>query len=136
MPPQEKPSPGRFHALLDRSAAAWLILAIGLIVTLALWQHFSAHFAERAADRFSHRAEAAKNLLLSRMQAHEQVLRGAAALFAASPWLGRALAARRKAATLGASVGRDTIVNPYRDIGRNDACPCGSGKKFKKCHGA
>ena len=35
MPPQEKPSPGRFHALLDRSAAAWLILAIGLIVTLA-----------------------------------------------------------------------------------------------------
>jgi preprotein translocase subunit SecA len=21
-------------------------------------------------------------------------------------------------------------------IGRNDACPCGSGKKFKKCHGA
>ena len=21
-------------------------------------------------------------------------------------------------------------------IGRNDACPCGSGKKYKKCHGA
>ena len=21
------------------------------------------------------------------------------------------------------------------NIGRNDACPCGSGKKFKKCHG-
>jgi preprotein translocase subunit SecA len=21
-------------------------------------------------------------------------------------------------------------------IGRNDLCPCGSGKKFKKCHGA
>jgi uncharacterized protein len=20
--------------------------------------------------------------------------------------------------------------------GRNDPCPCGSGKKFKKCHGA
>jgi len=20
-------------------------------------------------------------------------------------------------------------------IGRNDACPCGSGKKFKNCHG-
>jgi uncharacterized protein YecA (UPF0149 family) len=27
-------------------------------------------------------------------------------------------------------------VNPYRDIGRNDPCPCGSGKKVKKCHGA
>jgi len=26
--------------------------------------------------------------------------------------------------------------NPYAGIGRNDPCPCGSGKKFKKCHGA
>ena len=25
---------------------------------------------------------------------------------------------------------------PTPKIGRNDACPCGSGKKFKKCHGA
>jgi hypothetical protein len=24
-------------------------------------------------------------------------------------------------------------VNPYRGVGRNDPCPCGSGKKFKKC---
>jgi len=23
-----------------------------------------------------------------------------------------------------------------KEIGRNDACPCGSGKKYKKCHGA
>ncbi len=23
--------------------------------------------------------------------------------------------------------------NPYRDVGRNDPCPCGSGMKFKKC---
>ena len=23
--------------------------------------------------------------------------------------------------------------NPYKGIGRNDPCPCGSGKKFKKC---
>ena len=26
-------------------------------------------------------------------------------------------------------------VNPYKDVGRNDACPCESGKKFKKCCG-
>lgn len=25
------------------------------------------------------------------------------------------------------------LVNPFRDVGRNDPCPCGSGKKFKKC---
>jgi len=24
----------------------------------------------------------------------------------------------------------------YKNVGRNDPCPCGSGKKFKKCHGA
>jgi hypothetical protein len=24
-------------------------------------------------------------------------------------------------------------VNPFRHVGRNDPCPCGSGKKFKKC---
>lgn len=25
---------------------------------------------------------------------------------------------------------------PQTAVGRNDACPCGSGKKYKKCHGA
>jgi hypothetical protein len=24
-------------------------------------------------------------------------------------------------------------VNPFKNVGRNDPCPCGSGKKFKKC---
>lgn len=34
----------------------------------------------------------------------------------------------------------DGVAQPYRretpKPGRNDLCPCGSGKKFKKCHGA
>ncbi len=31
----------------------------------------------------------------------------------------------------------DPITDPrFKDVGRNDLCPCGSGKKFKKCHGA
>ena len=25
--------------------------------------------------------------------------------------------------------------DPFANVGRNDPCPCGSGKKFKKCHG-
>ncbi len=29
-----------------------------------------------------------------------------------------------------------TAVNEHKDLGRNDPCWCGSGKKFKKCHGA
>ncbi|MEW6282616.1 MAG: SEC-C metal-binding domain-containing protein, partial [Candidatus Eremiobacterota bacterium] len=30
------------------------------------------------------------------------------------------------------------LANPYLSskVGRNEPCPCGSGKKFKKCHGA
>ncbi len=29
-----------------------------------------------------------------------------------------------------------TLVREMPKVGRNDACPCGSGKKYKKCHGA
>jgi len=30
----------------------------------------------------------------------------------------------------------DTVPQPYRappKVGRNDPCPCGSGRKYKKC---
>ena len=29
-----------------------------------------------------------------------------------------------------------TFKREGQKIGRNDPCPCGSGKKYKKCHGA
>jgi preprotein translocase subunit SecA len=29
-----------------------------------------------------------------------------------------------------------TVVRGSAKVGRNDPCPCGSGKKYKKCHGA
>jgi preprotein translocase subunit SecA len=29
----------------------------------------------------------------------------------------------------------DTIVREGRKVGRNEPCPCGSGKKYKHCHG-
>jgi preprotein translocase subunit SecA len=28
------------------------------------------------------------------------------------------------------------VVRSQEKVGRNDPCPCGSGKKYKKCHGA
>jgi hypothetical protein len=31
------------------------------------------------------------------------------------------------------SVKGTTFKKNYTDVGRNDPCPCGSGKKFKKC---
>jgi SEC-C motif-containing protein len=33
------------------------------------------------------------------------------------------------------SVASQTIVRSSPKIGRNDPCPCGSGKKYKLCHG-
>jgi uncharacterized protein len=37
-------------------------------------------------------------------------------------------------------VGGDDVVKQVKreepKVGRNDPCPCGSGKKYKKCHGA
>ncbi|HXG76617.1 MAG TPA: preprotein translocase subunit SecA [Gaiellaceae bacterium] len=37
-------------------------------------------------------------------------------------------------ATLGGA--QRQAVNEHKDLGRNDPCWCGSGKKFKRCHGA
>jgi preprotein translocase subunit SecA len=45
---------------------------------------------------------------------------------------------RRKqvaAGTLPDVVRREPIRNPT-NVGRNEPCPCGSGKKFKHCHGS
>ena len=48
---------------------------------------------------------------------------GGVSITVRSPW--ERAAAPQQAATAGA----------YANVGRNDPCPCGSGKKFKKCHG-
>jgi uncharacterized protein YecA (UPF0149 family) len=45
---------------------------------------------------------------------------------------------RRKqiaAGTLPELVRREPVRNPNK-VGRNEPCPCGSGKKFKQCHGS
>ena len=56
----------------------------------------------------------------------------------------RAAAARRDPVIVGAgrarslsdaTAGAQAPVD-WSSVGRNDPCPCGSGKKFKKCHGA
>jgi len=40
---------------------------------------------------------------------------------------------RPVAAAAGAAAGAATATMPR--VGRNDPCPCGSGKKYKQCHG-
>ncbi len=46
-------------------------------------------------------------------------------------------AARARAAAEGVSqqARQETVKRAQKKVGRNDPCPCGSGKKFKQCHG-
>jgi preprotein translocase subunit SecA len=45
-------------------------------------------------------------------------------------------AASRSAAGIAAKGGVEATKRTAAKVGRNDPCPCGSGKKYKKCHGA
>jgi len=38
-------------------------------------------------------------------------------------------------AASGAEAGHETFVREGRKVGRNEPCPCGSGSKYKHCHG-
>jgi preprotein translocase subunit SecA len=60
--------------------------------------------------------------------------RSAAAAQAAPPEFGAA--APRPARVGGDDAPVKTIKRDEPKIGRNDPCWCGSGKKYKKCHGA
>jgi preprotein translocase subunit SecA len=69
-------------------------------------------------------------LILQRSLSNVQAGRGAEQPLAIpQPQDGHAIAA-------GQSAGPQTIENIgiYDEVGRNDPCPCGSGKKFKHCH--
>jgi preprotein translocase subunit SecA len=63
---------------------------------------------------------------------HEQ-LQGADAIAAAGGGLATAVAPPPETTSMGSP---RPAVNEHRDIGRNDPCWCGSGKKYKRCHGA
>jgi preprotein translocase subunit SecA len=49
---------------------------------------------------------------------------------------GAAAPAARPAARQQPRVSVQPVRRDSPKIGRNDPCPCGSGQKFKKCHGA
>jgi preprotein translocase subunit SecA len=49
---------------------------------------------------------------------------------------GRFAGAEPKEAHGGADANVETVRREGPKVGRNDPCPCGSGRKYKKCHGA
>jgi preprotein translocase subunit SecA len=69
------------------------------------------------------------------LQYQHETAAGADAIAGAAS-AGGATAVAGSTATAALAPRQETVVNEHRDIGRNDPCWCGSGKKFKKCHGA
>jgi preprotein translocase subunit SecA len=79
-------------------------------------------------------------LILSGPEAAEPAFAGAARATAPGQSQGSPFAPSRQGAPQPARVGGDdaavrTIRREEPKVGRNDPCPCGSGKKYKKCHG-
>jgi preprotein translocase subunit SecA len=68
-----------------------------------------------------------------RLSYEHEVSAGADAIAAAGAGAATALAPPPNASPFAP---QPQVVNEHRDVGRNDPCWCGSGKKFKKCHGA
>jgi preprotein translocase subunit SecA len=78
-----------------------------------------------------------------RLSYEHESLQGADAIAAAGAGAGAAMAALSATASstpvgrAGAAVATgQRVVSEQEKLGRNDPCWCGSGKKFKKCHGA
>ncbi|APV48447.1 preprotein translocase subunit SecA [Betaproteobacteria bacterium GR16-43] len=81
---------------------------------------------EEAERRAEEAARAVKNVQYHHAGADEAL---AGADEGASP------AARGAAVAVAAAAADEPFVRSTMKVGRNDPCPCGSGKKFKQCHG-
>ena len=74
----------RASQLLDRKATAWVVLLLTVLFTIGIWRHAETQFIQRDKDNFLRVSEKQKDILITRMDDYEQVLRGGAALFAAT----------------------------------------------------
>ena len=67
---------------MDREAFAWAVLLVSVTLTLISWRNAESEVYQRQHDNFLRVAEKHRNILATRMEDYEQVLRGGAALFA------------------------------------------------------
>jgi preprotein translocase subunit SecA len=67
---------------------------------------------------------------------YEHETSAGAEVIAAAGGAATALAAPPAPSDGSGSFAQAPAVNEHKDIGRNDPCWCGSGKKYKRCHGA
>jgi preprotein translocase subunit SecA len=101
---------------------------------------FHAQLAPEEADELQ-RAQQAGAVNGGGLQYEHQSLAGAEAIAAAGGGGGAATATLAMSgggttSTTSTAAPRQIVKSDRENIGRNDPCWCGSGKKFKKCHGA
>ncbi|MBN2036457.1 MAG: SEC-C domain-containing protein [Chitinispirillaceae bacterium] len=73
------------------------------------------------------------------VQAPSQTIHSSFDVFTSGPGAAKPIPTAQRQAQLvtnRASGGSRAFVNNAIQVGRNDPCPCGSGKKYKKCCGA
>ena len=69
---------------LERPMVAWVVLFLCLFGTFVVWQISLSQAERRAAERFQRNVVQVTHAIRARIEAYEQVLKGAAGLFAAS----------------------------------------------------
>ena len=101
----------------------------------------------RTQEEIDREEEERRVRLMRALQAqHAEAHSAAAARPGSWPRLRRGRGCRRPWAPAGAAAAAPaaarrpsragTFVRGERKVGRNEPCPCGSGKKYKHCHGA
>jgi preprotein translocase subunit SecA len=94
--------------------------SVGYVFNLDVQVEETAPVAEAAAEGGGHAEVVAKGLEAPRRPAHLQYT---------APTVDGDAAGQQ------VSNGAATATSEYGDVPRNAPCPCGSGKKFKRCHG-
>jgi preprotein translocase subunit SecA len=108
----------------------------------AMFEELSSTIREEVVFTLFHVAVQVEEPALQPMQARDSALQyehetsAGAEVIAAAGGAATALAAPPALSDGTGSLAQAPAVNEHKDIGRNDPCWCGSGKKFKRCHGA
>jgi preprotein translocase subunit SecA len=88
----------------------------------------------RTQEEIDREEEERRERLMRALQAQHAEM--ASALSTGDPSQGGEQSAAAQAAAGALPQGEGTFIRNDRKVGRNEPCPCGSGKKYKHCHGA
>ena len=98
-------------------------------------------YKREAFELFGQMLDAVKNevtkiLMTVRIQSNEEAAAAAAAMEDQAERMSNVTySAPTETGEVETVVDAATVKAPMPRVGRNEPCPCGSGKKFKQCHG-